>query len=433
MAIANVQTAPRVSRRNRQPVTPFHVEHKAHYLQPICCFPVLAGETLKNLMWQSRAVTDPLKSPLIGWHAGYYFFYVKLRHISITETKNLFTNPAYTPAAQFAHAYYTANSPAFYKLNTGTTTPANFIEAAYRVVVQEWFRNEQDASILGSSASTLYKAQRKGKDVFESLMSGKLGTEIGVNVDLDVDGTITAQEIEQAMHDYDALKERGLTDLTYEEYLAQQGIRQQRDDLLVTQRPELLRYIEEWSYPANSVDPTSGVPSSAVSWAVQGRGDKDRFFTEPGFILGLTCMRPKTFNADQRASMTQQLMRMDRWPDRSTNQDSVDSWYEFDSNDGAIVGTKPASLDMFDLFYHGEQFISVDPTAAGTDAAVKGRFNLVTYDDAAKRYPADASLDNLFKNSVSTLIRQDGVVQATILSHVWPEKWQSVSGSPVAA
>ena len=51
----------------------------------------------------------------------------------------------------------------------------------------------------------------------------------------------------------------------------------------------------EWAYPANTVDPATGLPTGSASFAVNIRADKDRFFNEPGFIFGVTMVRPKIF------------------------------------------------------------------------------------------------------------------------------------------
>ena len=52
-------------------------------------------------------------------------------------------------------------------------------------------------------------------------------------------------------------------------------------------KPELITYSKEWTYPSNTIDTTSGAARSAVSWAVQLKADKDRYFKEPGFLVGV--------------------------------------------------------------------------------------------------------------------------------------------------
>lgn len=83
---AVVNQVQKQGRVTRKPVHNFNVETRPFQIQPVMIAPVLAGETLNNLLLQSRVVTMPLKNPLIGWWKEYYFFYVKLRTWSSETT-----------------------------------------------------------------------------------------------------------------------------------------------------------------------------------------------------------------------------------------------------------------------------------------------------------------------------------------------------------
>ena len=76
---------------------------------------------------------------------------------------------------------------------------------------------------------------------------------------------------------------------------------------------QLIRSVREWQYPTNHVDPATGVPASAVSWAVAARADKNRFFTEPGFIFGVTIARPKVYYSKQSGSLTSVMNNAISW------------------------------------------------------------------------------------------------------------------------
>ena len=85
MAISNPVTigpAPRVSRSGRRPQHTFQLRHKPWVVQPFMIAPVLPGDTMKNLLLQARAVSSPVKNPLIGWWLEYYFFYVPHRSLT---------------------------------------------------------------------------------------------------------------------------------------------------------------------------------------------------------------------------------------------------------------------------------------------------------------------------------------------------------------
>ena len=66
-----------VSRKSRRPSHPFQLRHMPWQIQPFLIAPVLPGETLKNILLQSRAVTKPIKNGIVGWWMEYHFFYVK--------------------------------------------------------------------------------------------------------------------------------------------------------------------------------------------------------------------------------------------------------------------------------------------------------------------------------------------------------------------
>lgn len=78
-----VGNVPKMGRKLRKPQHAFHLRSRAFQIQPFMLAPVLAGETLKNLLFQSRVVTDPIKNPFIGWWQEYYFFYTKLSDLDV--------------------------------------------------------------------------------------------------------------------------------------------------------------------------------------------------------------------------------------------------------------------------------------------------------------------------------------------------------------
>ena len=70
-----------VKRVQRAPAHPFSLKTRPFQIQPFLISPVLPGETLTNLVHQSRTVTKPIKDPLLGWWTEHYYFYVRLRDI----------------------------------------------------------------------------------------------------------------------------------------------------------------------------------------------------------------------------------------------------------------------------------------------------------------------------------------------------------------
>ena len=72
---------PQQGRVLRRPQHPFQIRTRPWLLQPFFIAPVLPGETMENCLIQFRSVTDPIKSPLVGWWAEYYLFYVRHRDL----------------------------------------------------------------------------------------------------------------------------------------------------------------------------------------------------------------------------------------------------------------------------------------------------------------------------------------------------------------
>jgi hypothetical protein len=196
--------------------------------------------------------------------------------------------------------------------------------------------------------------------------------------------------------------------MTYEDFLATYGVRPAKEEL---HKPELIRYLRDWSYPANTIDPTNGTARSAVSWAVAERADKDRFFREPGFIFGVCVVRPKVYLKNARGAAASLLEDAYSWLPAVLANDPWTSLKQRPAASGPLLlNTEPYWVDVRDLFLYGDQFVNFDLT---TETGA----NLVAMPTAAmqKRYPASADADDLFVSAAPlNQVRQDGVVSITI-------------------
>jgi len=194
----------------------------------------------------------------------------------------------------------------------------------------------------------------------------------------------------------------------YEDYLATFGIRRPVASL---HKPELIRYVRDWQYPTNVVDPISGVPASAVSWAFAERADKDRFFTEPGFIFGVSVLRPKTYMDEQRGSAAHMLEGGLSWLPALMSEDPASSLKLIDNATGPIEGTtNDYWVDLRDLYLYGDQFINLPEGQAG--------YNMISLPDSSLKhyYASDTDMDGLFVTADTAVFgRQDGVVSLQIL------------------
>lgn len=402
VAVHSVPTTQRVTRR---PQHTFLLRHRPWVIQPFFLAPVLPGETLKNLLWQSRVVSDPVKNPLIGWWLEYYVFYVKHRDLAGRED---FTAMMLDPAYDLS-SYNEAAHLDYYHFGGSI----NWTKLCLQRVVEEYFRDENEAwddHVLASvTTNNMPIASINQQTWLDSVVNDDAYTAEDVDVDLDADNDIMASEVEAAMRQWHWQRHQQLTDMSYEDFLRTYGIRSPETD---PHRPELVRYAREWSYPTNHIDPTDGTPSSALSWAVAERADKDRFFSEPGFLIGVTVCRPKVYLQNQKGMCAGLLNDAFSWLPAILNADPAVAIKKVTAgaNGPLAANTDDYRVDIRDLFLYGDQFIN--------HALTETNANIISLPTATlqKRFAASADADELFVSaSPANQIRQDGVVSLTIL------------------
>lgn len=395
----------------RTPQNPFLVQNRPFQIVPIMCHPVLPGETLKSLLCQSRTVSDPIKHPLIGWWKETFFFYVKHRdiqfHLDPTGVNRPFEDMMINPMFQ-PESNHTPESVQHNHLRG-----VNWLQPAIETITEYFFRDQgEDWNIATLGGYPL--AQLNAKDVYQSLTpTADRRTDNDVDLDLDGDGNITVQEAEAAKRHWEALRSAGLEDMDYEDYLRTYGVKvPEVENSFNLHRPELIRHFKEWTYPTNTVDPTTGTPSSAVTWSTGLRADKDRFFKEPGFIVGLQVIRPKVYRREQFSAIGS-LDNMEAWLPAIAHADYERSIMDFDVDEGPLrtLGTTedpiPYSLDMRDLFIYGEQFNNyylTDGDNAFWSVLANGN----------NAYPAAGQINALFRDAAKSVIKTDGLVSLNI-------------------
>lgn len=400
-----VQDTPRQRREPRAPQHPFAVKHNPYQLAPFCIVPVRPGETLKNFTWSARAVSDPVKSALVGWHLEYYWFYVKFRDMQIADA---LTDMMITPDRSMTDVDDPTTDAKYY--HAGTAGNINFTKECVKVITEWWFRNDGEAwdsaTINGLPAASVNQ-----NSWFDSITDTTTMTALDPSLTVGVDDVIKGSEVEELMRKWELLRMTGLTVQTYEEYLASHGVGQAQTEVL---RPELLRYVKMWQYPSNTVEPTTGVPSSALSWTVQERADKDRYFKEPGFIIGITCARPKVYRSKQVGSLAHLMNRVYDWLPQSLAGDDGRGLKLID-NANALLSNSPTTdfwVDMADLFVYGDQFVNF--TLTDTD------MGLVASPATGSIYPTYLTytmVQALFQGT-SYNVRQDGKATFNILGGV---------------
>lgn len=393
----------------RNPSHPFQLETRPFQIQPFMIAPVLPGETMRNLVHMSRAVTDPLANPLIGWWSETYYFYVRLRdiefHLGSDFVDTMVTQPtSYNPAPLRA----TAANPKW--LHGAGATP--WAKYATETIVEYYFRDQgedhDEATLDGVPL-----AQIASRSWLDSLTLGSdKRVDRDLNLDLNDDGEVTAKEFLEGMEIWQAQRDAGLETLDYEDWIRTFGVKvPEVEESFNRYRPELLRYYRQWQYPTNTVDPATGTPSSAVSFINQFRADKDRMFKEPGFIVGLNVTKPKVYIRDQNGSLASHMETVRNWLPALQHADTESGFGNFAKNQGPLAGqfTDDAGywIDFRDLFVHGDQFANFVLGPAHS------ALNVINA-DGSTRYALPAEIDGLFKNAAKNLIRTDGVCTLSI-------------------
>ena len=416
LQVVEAATAARVARVQRRPQHKFNIKFKPYEIVPFMLAPVLPGETMKNMLIQSRCVSDPIKNPLIGWHHETYFFYVKHRALAAWDTTGLLQTMMLDPAADVSTLKASANSLPWYTFKTGM----NFVRYCTEAVIAEYFRDEGEA-VNVASIENYYAAQVDQEQWYHS---AKLESATGDDTELPGVDELEELDILPGMTDeyaqWEIMRDTGLTDLTYEDYLRSYGVSIPKSEDEggspdERHRPELIRFHRKWTYPTNHVDPATGAPSSAVSWSIAERADKARYFKEPGFILGLRVVRPKLYMGSQKGAAAGLLNNAYAWLPAVLHSHPYTSVAEqLDSATEGILQnqTEDYWVDLKDLYLYGDQFVNFAMDAGNNHGLA---LPTATLD---RKYPTDAMIESLFVTSGSEYLREDGAVNVNILSRI---------------
>lgn len=405
--IPNIQMLPMTSadmrtRKSRKPQHTWHTKQRPWQIQPVCIAPVIPGETLTNMLWKTRAVTKPIKNPLIGWWSEHYWFYVKHRQLAgSTDFQDMMLEYNKDMSAQHSAAvtehYHEASS-------------INWTDQCLKIVTEKWFRDEGEAWDT-VKIGNLPVASVSRQNWMDSLVDTTLMPDGG---DLDVPNTdaTTAEGLSAQMQMYEFMRGMGYANMSYEDWLKTYGISVQRAE--EPTKPELIRYSRDWQYPSNTVDPATGTPTSAVSWAISERADKRRLCKEPGFIFGVQIYRPKVYFGKQTSHLVDRLDDAFAWLPALMRDDYTTSLREFAADAAPLTAntTNGFWVDLRDLFIYGDQFIN--------HAVTDTDYNAVALPTVAlqHKYASATDADAMFASaSPANTIETDGVCDLNFASH----------------
>lgn len=393
--------AARMQRRMRRPEHRAYLHFTPMVITPFMAAPVVPGETLKNLLWQARVITTPTTSNVLGWWLEYYFFYVKHRHMGGTIGSDhlaMMLDLEYSLAAGSLH---TADAAAF----NAKIDDTRIVERSYEAIVREFFRGEgeSDADGLADAGNLLNYARVRMPGWWDSILPDTSLTTLHGAASADsIGGTDLDQvgELGRALETWRTLREMGVTNMEYDDWLRSFGVRiaaPQED------RPELIRYTKEWQYPSNavSVDSTAQRVSSVLSWSITERADKDRYFKEPGIILGCVIARPKWYHDRQQAGVGQLKSALGWMTPFATGQ------YDPYLPAGGVSGH---SFDSRDLYNHGDQWLYASRGTLPT--------SMIAFptSDGVFAYPTSTAINALFTDGSNGFVKMDAVVNLAVAS-----------------
>lgn len=410
-----ISQASRAARVYRNPRHDFHTFNQQPFeIQPVAIAPVLAGETMKNAVMEARMVTNPVRNRLIGWWSEYSLYYVRLRDLVLLNGGDASRPAVEKMLLDMGYDIRTGNTSAAaaerYHADTGNI---DWLHHCMTQIVDHYWRSGEDATNIAMIGNN-YMASLKGRNgIHDSLFS------TGELEDVEVPAGPTMNELSTLEHTWLMLRQAQMTDMTYEDYVEQFGVR--RAQLEELGKPELLRVWSEWAYPSNTIA-DDGSASSALSWTAKGRADKDRFFKEPGFLVTVSCARPKVYLGKQKEAAIHVMNDALSWLPATLKDQVWSSIRNFDAGTGIYAdidfgddGATPTpneygyTLDIRDLFIYGDQFV---------DDLTKTDGNFVTAPAGSHRsdqYPTTNDINALFAGETGGRIEQDGYISFSIL------------------
>jgi len=425
-------------RQTRRPQHPFNVRTKPFQIQPVCLAPVLPGETLKSILLQSQVWSDPLNVQLknTGWWCEYNVFYVKHRDMPGYEVGtdglgrdlvDMFVSNESIASHQDADG------------NAVTYCPpggVDFVLNAVRRVVDEYFRDEGESySIAEIDGIPLCQIYGRGRsDAFDKLTLASAYADHRQELDADGDGTIyVGDEMNRAFQEWAVAHDAGIIDMTYDDWMKTYGGRAVETDIdrVDYHRPEDLAYMREFTYPTNTVEPTTGVPAVAVGWRVASRLDKRLFFREPGWLIGFNTVRPKVYLGKQQGAIAGAMQTRASWlPPVLANQEDA-THILFDDAAGPLKGVMDAGnvdywIDLRDLLKNGDQFVNYATPASGNTGVP---FMALPSATGQRRYASSSEIMALFSDTTNGRFRQDGVLSLSIQGRIVQPNKSLVLGS----
>lgn len=398
----------RMARKLRSPEHTFNIRQRPFAITPFFIAPVLPGETLEYLLMQSRTITEGVTTPLGGMWLEHYFFYVK--HRDLVDISDDLVNMVLDPTDPFA------TLAAADVADTYTAKGCvDWVHYCLKRVTETYFRDEGEAWDTWKIGSYLPAAKVNETRWFQSIADTADVTAEDIDLDLPVDVTpdpdqvhVSAQDLTELMRQYQLLKDMNYVEMSYEDWLMTYGVTTPKAEQHI---PELVRYFRDWQTPSNGVS-AEGTPRYVISWTTAERANKKRRFKEPGFLFGVSVLRPKIYFAAQHGSAVGLMSTAQTWLPAMTADDPGASLIDVSHTDLLIPDfTENFTIDIKDLLIHGDQFINY--AMASVPTRVDLPVSTTNY-----RYPDSDDADRVFTTpATNNYATTDGIVRMSVAGH----------------
>lgn len=399
---------PPTDRVGRYPKHTFNIKTRPWTVNPFMLAPVLPGESLTNLFFEARCVTDPILNRIIGWKKEFYFFYVGISDLMNEQIKNMFIDPTNTDLT--ATMGVAANNTWQYQAKGGIP----YTELCLKRIMEVFFRDQGEAWDYVKTTDGIPICQIKDVYWMDTLTDKDLMPEGG-----NISAATDAGDLDRLMDAYEQLRALGLSSMTYADFLRSYGISVPEEAGF---QPELLCRFTEFQYPSNTIDPTDGSAQSAVSWVFKNGNRDPKFFKEPGFIVGLSVTRPKRYYGGLAGSLASFMGRAWDWMPSYLATMPETSLKQFQPGTGPLGDRLTDSdaywVDMRDLLLYGDQWQNVVPFPANTSTPINvgaEHIDLLPYHGSLNYRHVDENIMNsYFVNAGANTIRSDGYVSLSI-------------------
>jgi hypothetical protein len=400
--------APPTDRVGRYPSHKFQVKSLAYTAQPFLMARVLPGETLNSLYLESRVVTDPVLNSIIGWKKQYFFFYVRITDLLVDAMKDMFIDPT---NADIGGTYGEAAQVQWTNTAKGGV---DWLDKGMTRIIDEYFRDDGETmdDYVSSVMSGVPFVQYRDTGWLDNLTDKDDLPEGDA-----ISGATDAGDLDRLMDAFEQLRAMGIANMSYEDWLRSQGIAIPGES---EHKPEMLGSFSEFMYPSNTIDPSDGSATSAVSWVFKNSLRSPKFFKEPGFIIGLSITRPKVYFAGVAGALAGFATRAWDWMPNYMAQMPETRLKQFAGDAGPLGDrTTPTDdywVDMCDDLIHGDQFQNMSTWGPGIAANYAQHRMPGPATDLTFKYPDDDDAKGFFVDAAGTAfyVKQDGVCKLSI-------------------